>query len=192
MPKIVDRERYRQELLQKCFDLFAQKGYGSLTMRQVAKELEVSTGTLYHYFPSKQAIFVQLIEEITERDIVMVTDKVENLDTLEERISALSQFIVDNEEYFYKQTLLFFNFFQQPGLGQPELKEAIQKSYQRYQQALMKFLGIEDIALAAHVFCFIDGLMSHRVYGLDSVNIPQQMELLGKMITVYLAKESNS
>lgn len=192
MPKIVDRKRYRQELLQKCFDLFAQKGYGSLTMRQVAKELGVSTGTLYHYFPSKQAIFVQLIEEITERDIVMATDKVENLDTLEERMAALSQFIVDNEEYFYKQTLLFFNFFQQPGLGQPELKEAIQKSYQRYQQAFMKFLGIKDIAIAAHVFCFIDGLMSHRVYGLDSANIPQQMELLGKMIAVYLEQESNS
>ena len=191
MPKIVDRERYRQELLQKCFDLFAQKGYDSLTMRQVAKELGVSTGTLYHYFPSKQAIFVQLIEETTDRDIIMASDKAKNLDTLEAKMAALSQFIVDNEEYFYKQTLLFFNFFQQPELGQPELKAAIQKSYQRYQQAFMEFLGIEDIVVADHVFCFIDGLMSHRAYGLDSANIPQQMELLGKMVAIYLAKESN-
>ncbi len=62
MPKIVDRQRYRKELLQKCFDLFAQKDYGSLTMCQIAQKLEVSIVTLYHYFPSKQAIFVQLIE----------------------------------------------------------------------------------------------------------------------------------
>ena len=59
MPKIVDHEQYRKELLGKCFDLFAQKGYGSITMRQIAQGLGVSTGTLYHYFPSKQALFEQ-------------------------------------------------------------------------------------------------------------------------------------
>ncbi|MEM7759849.1 MAG: helix-turn-helix domain-containing protein, partial [Cyanobacteria bacterium P01_A01_bin.40] len=74
MPKIVDHHRYRKELLAKCFDLFAQRGYGSLTMRQVAKEIGVSTGTLYHYFASKEELFRQLIEEITEQDILRVTD----------------------------------------------------------------------------------------------------------------------
>ena len=53
MPKIVDRDRYRKELLNKCFDIFAEKGYSSVTMREIGSEIGVSTGTLYHYFPSK-------------------------------------------------------------------------------------------------------------------------------------------
>jgi AcrR family transcriptional regulator len=70
MPKIVDHEQYRKELLGKCFDLFADKGYGAITMRQIANSLEVSTGTLYHYFPSKQALFEQLVEEISQQDVM--------------------------------------------------------------------------------------------------------------------------
>lgn len=69
MPKIVDHEQYRKELLDKCFDLFALKGYDSITMRQIAEGLGVSTGTLYHYFPSKQILFEQLVQEICEQDL---------------------------------------------------------------------------------------------------------------------------
>ena len=192
MPKIVDRDRYRKELLEKCFDLFAQKGYGSLTMRQVAKELGVSTGTLYHYFPSKEALFIQLVEEVTDKDILMVTDEFNELETIEEKIRAFGQFLIKNEEYYYKQTLLFCNFFQQPELEQPELKEAIQKSYERYQKFIMELLDIDDIAIANHIFCAIDGLMSQRAFGVESANIRQQMELLSKIISVYLEKKSSS
>lgn len=188
MPKIVDRDRYRKELLAKCFDLFAQKGYGSLTMRQIAKELEVSTGTLYHYFPSKETIFVRLIEEVTDKDILMVTDEFKGLETIESKIIAFGQFLIKNEEYYYKQTLLFFNFFQQPELEQPELKAAIQKSYERYQKFVMKLLNIDDVAVANHIFCAIDGLMTQRAFGVKTVDISQQMNLLSKMISAYLKR----
>ncbi|NEO26257.1 MAG: helix-turn-helix transcriptional regulator, partial [Kamptonema sp. SIO4C4] len=33
MPKIVDREEYRKEILLQSFELFAQKGYEAVTMR---------------------------------------------------------------------------------------------------------------------------------------------------------------
>jgi len=69
MPKVVDHIQYRRDLLRQSLDLFAEKGYGSLTMRQLAEALGVSTGTLYHYFPSKESLFIQLIEELTEQDI---------------------------------------------------------------------------------------------------------------------------
>lgn len=119
-------------------------------MRQVAPEIGVSTGTLYHYFASKEELFRQLIEEITEQDILCATDEIEfqSSNTIKERILALGQFIAENEDYFYKQTLLFINFFQQPDLEQQQLTEAVKRSYKRYQEEIMKFLGIEDIAIA--------------------------------------------
>ena len=69
MPKIVDHDQYRKELLSKCLTLFAERGYGSVTMRQIGQGLGVSTGTLYHYFPSKESILIQLVEELCEQDI---------------------------------------------------------------------------------------------------------------------------
>ena len=54
MPKVVDHVSYRKHLLDQCVNLFAQYGYEALTMRQIAEALHVSTGTLYHYFPTKE------------------------------------------------------------------------------------------------------------------------------------------
>lgn len=52
MPKIVDSKKYRKELLHQCFDLFADRGYANVTTRQIAKKPGISTGAMYHYFPS--------------------------------------------------------------------------------------------------------------------------------------------
>ncbi len=186
MPKIVDHDRYRKELLKKCFDLFASQGYGSLTMRQVAKEIGVSTGTLYHYFPSKEALFLQLIEEITQQDTSISADDIQGLETIEERILALGQFLMEHEDYFHKQTLIFINFFQQPELEQEPIIEAVKRSNQRYQEAIMQFLGIDNQGISNHVSCLIDGLIFQRAFDPESVGIEQQMELLAQMLSAYL------
>ena len=187
MPKIVDRDRYRKELLTKCFSLFAQKGYGSLTMRQVAKEIGVSTGTLYHYFTSKEELFVQLIEDITEQDILRAAEEIddEGLETIEQKVLALGQFVAQNENLFFRQNLLLIDFFQQT-IKQKSLVEAIERSSQRYQTAIMEFLGVEDRQIANHVSCLIDGLIYQRAFTPESVSIERQMKLLASMLTVYL------
>lgn len=194
MPKIVDHDRYRKELLFKCFDLFAQIGYGSLTMRQIAQKIGVSTGTLYHYFPSKEELFIQLIEEITEQDILRATDRVKNqsTETIEERILALGQFLKDNQDYFQKQTFLFINFFQQPELEQQQLVEAVKRSYKRYQEETIKFLGINNHAIANHIACLIDGLILQQTFVPELVSIEEQMELLATMLVAYLENQPAS
>ncbi len=188
MPKIVDRARYRKELLTKCFDLFAKRGYGSLTMRQIAKEIGVSTGTLYHYFSSKEELFIQLIEEITEQDLLNANQEIyqRDLTTIHEKLLALGEFITKNEDYFRQQTLLFINFFQQPDLEQQQLVEAVQRSHKRYQEELVEFLGIDNVAIANHISASIDGLMLQLTYTPELVNFEEQMELLAQMLSVYL------
>jgi AcrR family transcriptional regulator len=75
MPKVVDHDQYRRTLLQQSLDLFAENGYSSITMRQLAEGLGVSTGTLYHYFPNKENMFLQLVEELTEQILVIFWHK---------------------------------------------------------------------------------------------------------------------
>ena len=61
MPKIVDHDEYRQKMLEKCLYLFTRKGYSDINMKQIAAEIGVSTGTLYHYFSSKESIIAGII-----------------------------------------------------------------------------------------------------------------------------------
>jgi AcrR family transcriptional regulator len=69
VPKVVDHAAYRVELLSKSFEIFAERGYHGITMRELAKELGVSTGTLYHYFATKEEVFQQLMSLLADTDI---------------------------------------------------------------------------------------------------------------------------
>lgn len=61
MPKIVDHEAHRCELLRASFKVAARVGYGPLSMKQLAQSLNISTGSIYHYFENKEDWFVSLI-----------------------------------------------------------------------------------------------------------------------------------
>ncbi|MGF1489125.1 MAG: TetR/AcrR family transcriptional regulator [Prochloraceae cyanobacterium] len=181
MPKIVDHDRYRKELLMKSFDLFAEKGYGSASMRQIAQGIGVSTGTLYHYFPSKEVLFEQLIDEITQQDIIRATDEMDRLETIEEKIICLFDFLDREEDYFLKQIFLYVNFYQQQ-----ETIEVIKRSYQRCRDAFIESSGIKDPAIASLVLSLIDGILLQRAFDRDSISLKQQGELLARMLSAYL------
>ncbi len=191
MPKIVDHEQYRKELLSQCFDLFAEKGYASITMRQIAQEVGVSTGTLYHYFPSKEELFEQLIEEISQQDILRAAAEIETLETLEERVLALGNFLAENEDYFLKQWFLYVNLYQQQGLEETQLNRAVKLADQRYREAIAQFLGIDDPAIAIHVLCLIDGLVLGRAFDPERICWRQQAQLLAQLLSAYLEKLSS-
>jgi AcrR family transcriptional regulator len=47
-------------------ELFASKGFGQVGMRALATCLGLSPGSLYHHYPSKQHLLLDLIEEFYE------------------------------------------------------------------------------------------------------------------------------
>nr|WP_314643849.1 TetR/AcrR family transcriptional regulator [uncultured Pseudomonas sp.] len=47
-------------------ELFASKGFGQVGMRELATCLGLSPGSLYHHYPSKQHLLLDLIEEFYE------------------------------------------------------------------------------------------------------------------------------
>jgi TetR/AcrR family transcriptional regulator, cholesterol catabolism regulator len=51
----------RTEILRRSADLFAQRGVASTTVRQIADEVGVLSGSLYHHFPSKDAIVNEIV-----------------------------------------------------------------------------------------------------------------------------------
>ncbi len=52
----------RAAIVQAALNVFALKGYHNANVSDVAKEAGVSQGTIYHYFPDKEALFVAAYE----------------------------------------------------------------------------------------------------------------------------------
>lgn len=189
MPKIVDHDQYRRDLLHKSFDLFAEKGY-AITMRQIAQGLGVSTGTLYHYFPSKEALFEQLVLEQFEQDLLRVTDELKQADTLTARIEAGFQFVEKNQDYFFKQMMICMDFSQHLNREGREHSEVLRQVEARAYATMSELLGIEDPDLLLLVSSLIDGLVIGQVYGTTQPSIARQGKLLAKMLNAYLESKS--
>ncbi|BAZ40117.1 transcriptional regulator [Calothrix sp. NIES-4101] len=188
MPKIVDHDLYRKELLDKCFDLFAEKGYASITMRQIAQGLGVSTGTLYHYFPNKKTLFEHLVENMMQRDISIATADWKTLKTRQERAEALGNYLNNNLAYHIKHSYLMIDFSQHQDSEDYSNSEFWKRLCERYKGVIYEFIGVEDTILADFVMCFVDGVILEKALGVDTVNVVEQCALLGKMITAYLEK----
>lgn len=188
MPKIVDHDQYRKELLMKSFDLFAQKGYGSLTMRQLAQGLGVSTGTLYHYFPSKESLFVQLVEELEQQNVLSFLAEAKNSPTLAERIETLFQFIAKNEDYILKQTLLWIEFSQHQDGSDVATKERLKQADEQTLETIVDYLQISDTGIVDFIVNFFYGLLLRRLFGEETFSFTGQGALLSQMLIPYLEK----
>jgi len=187
MPKIVDHDAYRKELLSKCFDLFAEQGYGLITMRQIAQGLKVSTGTLYHYFPSKEAIFEQLMERMAQQDISQVIETLKDTETVGERIEIAFAFIEENRDRFEKQTLLMADYYQHQQRQKGARSKVIQQIEEQIKELVMNVMKIDDSDVVDLVLSLVDGLMFAKVYDGEPISIARQGKVLAKMVTAYMA-----
>lgn len=187
MPKIVDVQQYRQELLSKCFDLFAQKGYANVTTRQIAQELGVSTGTLYHYFPNKQVLFEQLAEQVCLQDVELISQVNKN-QSISQRIAALGQLLIDHQEYVVKQAAIWIDFRQQflPKNASDNL--VFLQIDRRYEEALTELLELEDPQTARFIWTLIDGISVNHID--EARSFASQIKLLTQMLTAYFEKHT--
>jgi AcrR family transcriptional regulator len=56
-------ERTRLFIADAAYELFVTQGYDNTTIEQIAAAAEVGTRTLYRYYPTKEALVVNFVEE---------------------------------------------------------------------------------------------------------------------------------
>ncbi len=63
MLQVERSERSRTAILDAALELFSHRGYGATSIRDIAGAAGVSTGSVYHHFEDKEAIFLALLEQ---------------------------------------------------------------------------------------------------------------------------------
>jgi AcrR family transcriptional regulator len=78
----------RTKLLLAARKVFAEKGYGEATARDIVRETDLATGTFYNYFTDKQDAFMALLDEMSEKGRALVrTQRQQSGHTLEDRVA---------------------------------------------------------------------------------------------------------
>lgn len=59
-------EETRNRILDAALEAFARYGYDATSVSQICRRADVTKGGFYHHFPSKQAVFLELLERWLE------------------------------------------------------------------------------------------------------------------------------
>lgn len=59
-------ERSRNLILDTALKLFAHRGFGATSVRDIAEAADISKGNVYHHFPDKESIFRALLDRYFE------------------------------------------------------------------------------------------------------------------------------
>ncbi|MCR6633746.1 TetR/AcrR family transcriptional regulator [Devosia sp.] len=74
MPKIIDHDQRRRDIIEVAKRLILQGGFEAATMRSLATEAGFANGALKHYFPGKESIiaatFQSVLAEIDPRQLL--------------------------------------------------------------------------------------------------------------------------
>jgi AcrR family transcriptional regulator len=81
------KQATRDAILQSARRLFARQGFDSTTTRDIAKEAEIASGTLFNYFATKEAIVAGMVNQALGES--QSVDDALQADTLEEGIFSL-------------------------------------------------------------------------------------------------------
>ena len=92
MPKVVDHEQRRRELVEAAWRVIAAVGIDEVTVREIARESGYSSGVLAHYFESKDDLLVHALK-LSHEQIYRRYD--EEVDT-PQRQDALRAVLMDN------------------------------------------------------------------------------------------------
>ncbi|MEU3027935.1 TetR/AcrR family transcriptional regulator [Streptomyces incarnatus] len=190
-PRQVRAELTRERILDAAAQVFAEHGYAAGTTNRIAEHARLSIGSLYQYFPNKDAILAELLVRHIDRGAWEGAEELElSPGSLKETVRALVRDAIDHHRD--DPQLLRIMIEEAPMSG--ELIEAIERhgkarvSQVRGVLARHPDVRVRDLDMAAEL---VVGTVEMNTHKLMATPHPRQVERLESelvaMITRYLS-----
>ena len=142
MPRHDPTEKTKQEILNTALRLFQENGWGNVNIEDIVKEIGVTRGAFYHYFKSREALIIAVIDKMVfDRNPFTIAAKKTELNALEKLRLALKLDFAKNIENV-GMTNEIFKAFDNPVIFKSEFLSQI-NIIAPYIEELLKE-GIED------------------------------------------------
>lgn len=133
-----DYEKRKNLVLATACKLFAQKGFADVTLDDIATEIEISKGTIYSHFESKEEIYAHVLLEHLQSLLGFLKNAVRASGSSQEAIwqchEVYMQFYTAHPKYF--QLLFFVDLF---------------SNHYRIPERLLKEISVQKIACLAEL-----------------------------------------
>jgi AcrR family transcriptional regulator len=192
MPKIVDWDARRDEILSATWRVIARDGIAKATIRAIAREARCSPGILAHYFDDKADILGAALVMSHRRVAVRMDAAASGLSGIDAlRVVMLEALPLDDKRDLEAQIEISF---WGRALGNKDLRELQHTEFDQLTSRLRKHLAEAaelgqvddgtDIDFATHqLVVLIDGLSAERVLYPDRVPPDRQIGLLDDLLS---------
>jgi len=201
MPKIVDWDERRDEILSATWRVIARDGIAGATIRAIAKEARCSPGILAHYFDDKADILGSALLHSHRRVGARMTAAAAGLTGLAAlRTVMLEALPLDDRRDLEAQIEISF---WGRALGNPDLRELQHTEFERLCSRLRGHLqeAVDlgelapdcDLGLATHqLVVLIDGLSAERVLYSGRVTPERQIQMLDLLLASFRSADRAS
>ena len=183
-----ETHRHKQiEIMEKCFDCYAENGFTSVGIKAIAKACGCSVATLYLYFDNLDDLIVQS----TEYCMTRVED--EFMAKAPRDVEDLWRF-VDEIPYWTAKThgkkyRLMYQIYTHPKYREYGKKffAGIDERYTEYAKSLEGKLGIPFEKIIPLIFILIRACVHYALFE-DEFYMKSQIETLKEILVLYTAK----
>ena len=142
------KEKTRQLISDVARDLFIEKGYGAVTIAEIADKAEVAVTTLFNYFPTKESIIFDLEDEIDAALLATVRDRKQGQSILD----ALHHYFLTSK-IFNPPDQEVFSGFMDLVRSSIELTSYFRRMWDRYESTLAGEIQSESGAERTEAEC---------------------------------------
>jgi AcrR family transcriptional regulator len=141
-PRHTKGNKTKEKILATALKLFAQKGYKTTTVRDIAGAVGIKQSALYNHFKNKDEILTTLVNDLTSSAIVKLFEKQENDTELYKQGKALLQSIATTFKLisFDKQNEALFKLLMQEIYKNPAIRDTYNEYF--YQENVKKLSAI--------------------------------------------------
>ena len=189
MPKIVNHDEYREEMLEKCFHFFSRNGFSKVTMREIADEIGISTGTLYHYFSTKENILGELIAWAGEKNVGDYISRISPGDSIQQRFKLIVDFWKENGDFY--QNIMLLTIDMQRNSSNDQYQKVYAFFSDRYSKSMSEQLKISR-QFAMFIFIHFLGIVFHSLATSGNKEYKRQIDLFSTMIEPLIVDASEN
>ena len=177
-------------IIETSINLFAEKGYTAVTMKDICEQSQMSRGGVYRYFSSTKDIFIEMLDTDLKINQSIVEENIKKKVPAERIIDAYLRQEIENilsdynGLYFAIHEFAFAEPDQRENLNQ-RVKESINiiKKILEYGQDNKEFKAFDRQVVATHIIYFIDSLKtSSSIVTMPKETLTKQMNLLKELI----------
>ncbi|WNF37239.1 TetR/AcrR family transcriptional regulator [Bacillaceae bacterium IKA-2] len=140
-PKIGMEPIRRKQIIKAAKQLIVTKGLAHFSIKDIAKEAQLSTGVLYHYFENKDDLLVDVLKDSFIETELLVQENVDLATSYQEKISAYLTTVAevpDKNPDFY---IILLNYLAQAPYHS-ELKRIINRFFENLGDFIESILEI--------------------------------------------------